>query len=292
MQSSEQDIDLSGILRTLWHRRWWVLVGVLLGAIIGVVLALEATPMYRAEVLLLPVKKAGGGSGLESLAGQFGGLASLAGIDVGGSDDAAVAVATLKSHRVTSAYIEKMKLLPILYAARWDAQLGRWKSSDPKKIPTVWSAERFFNAKIRKIAENRTTGLVTMTIEWSDPNSAAQWAHDLVMEADNLLRTEAHDTAQRNIDFLEKQLQATNIVEVRQTLNHLLEEQWNKLMLAQGDSDYAFRVIDPAVVPKTKSNLPRSYVVVIWTAVGFILSCAIAIAGQLVWSRKSGDVNG
>ena len=285
MQSSTQNIDVGGIFRILWYRRWWILLGAILGGLAGVVVAIRATPLYRAEVLLQPVKKNAGGGALQALAGQFGGLANLAGLDMGGGDDAAVAVATLKSRRVTGAYIAEKNLLPILYSAQWDAKTGAWKNSDPKKVPTVWSAEQFFDRKVRNVSENRSTGLVTMTIEWDDPKLAAQWANDLVVRAGDLLRSEAHDNARRNIEFLEKQLQDTTIVEVRQTLNQLLEQQWNKLMLAQGDSEYAFRTVDPAEVPRGKANLPKKLVVLIWIFIGLAVSGAVAIVERMVWIR-------
>jgi uncharacterized protein involved in exopolysaccharide biosynthesis len=286
MNESTQKADMAEIVRILRRRFWWVLAGVVLGAAAGVAVATTATPMYRAEVVLVPIKRTGSGAGLQAFASQLGGIASLAGLDVGGGDDAGVAVATLKSHRVTAAYIEEKNLLPALYPGKWDAERGQWKTKDPKKIPTAWSADRMFGSKIRGVTENRTTGLVTMTIEWKDPNVAAQWAHDLVARTNDLLRSEAYDNARRNIDFIGKQLQATSIVEVRQTLNRLLEEQWNKLMLAQGETEYALRTIDPAVPPARPSNLPKSVVVLIWVLLGMFGACVIAVADRFVWVRE------
>jgi uncharacterized protein involved in exopolysaccharide biosynthesis len=283
MRESKQ-LDVTDVVHVLRHGRWWVLAGFLLGALVGGVIVIVRTPIYRAEVLIQPIKNSGGGGAMEALAGQLGGLASLAGVDLTGAEDTAAAVATLKSHQLVSSYIAEMNLLPVLYAKRWDAQTGRWKTSDPDEVPTVWSGERLFSKEIRNVTENRSSGLVTLTIDWKDAAVAARWANDLVARADRALRNDARDRAQRNIAFIEKQLQSTTIVEVRNSLSSMLQGQWNKLMLSEGDSEYAFRVIDPAVVPKREANLPKSVTILLSMVGGMMVGFAVAFGRMIAWA--------
>lgn len=284
MNESEQMIGIRELLQIFLRRRWWILIGAALGGAIGVFVALTGVPKYRAEVLLQPITRSPApGGGIQALSGQLGGLASLVGLSLGESDEGKAFIATLTSRRLTNTFIEEENLMPVLFSDLWDNDANSWKTSDPEAVPTLWAAEQFFARKVRRVTESDTSGLIVMSVEWTDAELAAKWAGELVARANRMLQTEARDRAQRNIAFIEKQLQATTIVEVRQALNRLLEDQWKQLMLAQGDDEYAFRTIDPPVVPKGKINLPRRLVVLIWGAVGILLACIVAVAERVAW---------
>lgn len=78
--------------------------------------------LYKASAILAPASAEGSG-GLSALAGQFGGLASMAGINLGGSggDKTALALEILKSRSFIENYIAKHELLvPLMAAEKWD----------------------------------------------------------------------------------------------------------------------------------------------------------------------------
>ncbi len=85
----------------------------------------------------------------------------------------------LQSEALTEKYISSHNLLPVLYANQWDRGKNTWRSSDVAKVPTLWKANRFFK-KIRSVSTDAKTGMITMTIKWTDPVLAASWANDLV----------------------------------------------------------------------------------------------------------------
>ncbi|MBT4330319.1 MAG: LPS O-antigen length regulator, partial [Gammaproteobacteria bacterium] len=90
----EDEISLVDLWRVLMARKWmifWVTILFTLGA---VGYALVAPEVYKAEAVLAPVKQESGGQ-MAALASQFGGLASLAGVNLGGgggSTDEAIAI--------------------------------------------------------------------------------------------------------------------------------------------------------------------------------------------------------
>ena len=61
--------------------------------------------------------------------GQFGGLASLAGVNLGGgaNNDTEVSLAVLRSREFTEAFIRDRNLLPLIFEECWDADANRWK---------------------------------------------------------------------------------------------------------------------------------------------------------------------
>src|SRR5882757_312955 len=124
----------------------------------GITFGLLVQRTYEASTVLSPVTDdaAGRGGGLSSIASQFGGLASLAGINLLGGSSAKrdEAIAVLQSELLTEHYIRDNNLLPVLYAKQWDAVAQKWRTADPKKTPTLWKANRDFK-KIRSIIDDK-----------------------------------------------------------------------------------------------------------------------------------------
>ena len=84
------------------------------------------------------------GTGLRPAAsgkrGQFGGLASLAGIDLKPDDRTAEAMALLESRQFTESFLtERPPAALVLFASRWDVEEKRWRSVSEKyqRLTTV-----------------------------------------------------------------------------------------------------------------------------------------------------------
>jgi len=243
------EISLREVWRALVLRRALIAAAALAGLLSAAGVSILTRPVYRAEVLLAPVEAESRGA-LSALAGQFGGLAALAGVDLGADGDQKdEAVALLRSRTLAMRFIEEQELLPVLFAADWDATAGAWKPQDADDIPTLWDAYRLFDEEIRSVDENPRTGLVTLAIEWTEPERARAWAEGLVARVNAETRARATREAERSLSYLNAQLQKTDLVELRQAIFTLVESQTKQMMLANVREDYAFKVIDPAVVP-------------------------------------------
>jgi uncharacterized protein involved in exopolysaccharide biosynthesis len=160
----------------------------------------------------------------------------------------------------------------VLYAKQWDAVAQKWLTTDPKKTPTLWKANRDFK-KIRAIIDDKKSGMVVLTITWTDPKQAAKWANDLVSITNSYLRDKAIKEAQRNIAYLNEQAAKTNVIEAQKSIYSLLESEINKEMLARGREEYALKVVDPAFVPEK----PSSPGPLLLGLLGFGLGCTAAV---------------
>ena len=99
----DDEIDLRELFRTLWAGKW-LIGGISFSAlVIAVVVALLLPNIYRAEALLAPNQNEGAG-GLSALAAQYGGLATLAGINLpeGSADKTALGLEIIKSRKFIS----------------------------------------------------------------------------------------------------------------------------------------------------------------------------------------------
>lgn len=229
-----------------WRRRWLIagVTGIFLLLTIGLIFALPRT--YRAEALLMPVERQEPAGAFSSLLGQVGGLASLAGFSLSGSDQRAEAIAVLGSRSLSEQFVRDNELLPILFSSAWDEEKQSWKDSE--KAPTMGDAIRLFN-KVRTVRPDLQSGLVTVRVEWHDPQLTAQWANELTRLANQLLRARAIDEADRSLDYLGHALNTANNVELRNAISTLMETHLQSKTFARVRDDFAFRVVDPAVEP-------------------------------------------
>src|SRR3569832_2414924 len=110
--SSADEISLLDLWRVLVSYKWLIIGITLITTGIAAAIASYLPPVYRAEVTLAPVTPEEGGR-LSALAGALGGIASLAGINIGPSGSSAdKAIAVLKSRAFTDAFIKKKQQQP------------------------------------------------------------------------------------------------------------------------------------------------------------------------------------
>lgn len=264
----EEEITWRDLRRIAWHRRY-VICGVTIACMVLAAAAAWLSPKeYVASILVAPVagETEGHLGSVSSMVSRLGSLASLAGIASPTDTKQAETLAILKSAKLTEGYIEQNHLLQVLYAKEWDARSGKWLVTDPAKVPTLWKADRFFAKKIRAVAVDPKNGLVTLTIRWTNPQQAAQWANGLVDMTNEYTRQQAIEQAQRNIAYLTAQAAKTDVVGVREEIYALLQSQIDRMMLARGTDEYALKVLDPAQIPE----LPSSPMPVVWTLAGLV----------------------
>jgi uncharacterized protein involved in exopolysaccharide biosynthesis len=274
---AEEALDLATLLSVL-ARSWKTLLLVtLLAAGIAAAVALLLPPTFRAEALIAPVAQNEFGGGLRS---QLGGLAALAGIDLGSNGSRREeSIATLASKGFARDFILKENLMPILYPKLWDPQRSSWRAD--KKAPTVEDAVKKFTTDVLTVSDDRKSGLVSVTIEWRSPEETARWANKLVDMVNARLSAEATRNAQRAIDYLDKEMDKTNAVELRQSISKLIEQQVNNAMLASVQREYAFRFIDAAVQPELRARPKRAAM----TVVGAVLGLFCGVIGIFIRFR-------
>jgi uncharacterized protein involved in exopolysaccharide biosynthesis len=271
----EEEVDLRDYLRVIVGR-WRFIAGFVAACtLLSVVVALLLPREYRAVAVLAPVRDEGSGD-LGGVMSQLGGLASLAGLQAAPSDPTAERMAILTSRAFTTELVRDNHLMPELFADQWDAARGAWKV-DEDKVPSDWDAFRKFKG-IRQVNMDTKTGLVTLSIDWTDPEVAARWVRLHVAGVNRRVQADAVREAERSIAYLMEQVAKTSNVELRATLFNLVEAQTKKAMLARARDDYAFRVVDPPVAPD-KPDHPRRRVIVSLALVG---SAVVAVFGALL----------
>ena len=268
------------VLSELWAARWVVLVSMLVLGSAGATYSLLAKPRYRAQVTLLPVESKGS-QGLVSQLGALGGLAGLAGLNLG-TGSKVEPMAVLGSREFARSFIEDEKILTVLLADKWDAGAGKWKQQGSAQ-PDIRDAVEYFDKSVRKLGEDRKSGLVVLSIEWRDGEQAATWANKLAERINVQLRNRAVADASRTIEYLRGELRIADQVTLQQSISHLLESQMQQLMMARGNPEYAFRIVDPASPPKRRFFPQRALL----TLGGLLIGALVSSAWVLLVGHRS-----
>ncbi|HHQ4663532.1 Wzz/FepE/Etk N-terminal domain-containing protein [Aeromonas veronii] len=294
--AGEDEIDLRELLVALWRGKWWIVVSTLVGAVIAVIFAISLPNIYRSEALLAPSAEQQGG-GLAAIAAQFGGLASLAGVNLsggGGPDKTAIAVEIGKSRQFLSRFIRQHQLeVPLMAVTKADKVTGelvidenaydvtsnKWVREVPpgKSVePTDWELVKKF-LDIASISKDAKSGLVTVAVEYYSPESAKQWVDWLVADLNEAMKLRDQTDATRNISYLKAQLEKTPVADMQKVFYQLIEDQTKTLMLTEVNQEYVFKTLDPAVVAEEKAKPKRALIAVLGTLLGGMLGVMIVL---------------
>ena len=260
-------------------RSHWVLLlcTTLLGGIIAAVISLQMRNLYRAQAVIAPTAEAGSGNSIKS---DLGGIAALAGIDLGGGGGRKVeAMATLVSAGFARDFILANNLMPILYAERWDAKANTWRKG--ATVPSIELGVKRFRGR-RNVDENTKSGLVTIRFDWYSADLAAKWTNGMIDMVNERMRAIDIRTADSSLEYLNKEMAKANGVELRLAISQLMEKQVDSKMVASVQRDYAYHFIDAAVPPETKVGPKRSVISIGGAIIGLLLGLGFIVLRRRV----------
>lgn len=295
-QHGDDEIDLRELFKALWKGKWVIVVATFIFATGSVLYALSLPNIYKADALLAPAESSGGG-GLSKMAGQLGGLAALAGVNLGASESSQtdLAVQVIKSRQFVEAFIKKHDLLvPLMAATDWDLtnnklildeelynpNTGEWLR-EPNGLrgstPTAQEAFEVFNKEVLSINQDKESGLYTVSVKYYSPYVAQQWVNWLIEDINKVMRERTIAETSQNLAYLNTQLQKTAVADMQSTFYKLIEEQTKSLMLAEVQEEFIFKIVDPAVVPELKDGPKRALICVLGTFFGGMLGVVIVL---------------
>jgi uncharacterized protein involved in exopolysaccharide biosynthesis len=309
----DDEIDLRELWHAIWSRKWSIALISFVVMLAALIYALNAKNYYKAQVVLAPVQSEGKAAGLAS---QFGGLASLAGINLGGggASDTGTAIAILQSRQFGERFIRENNLKPYLFPDSWDQEKQGWIEPSPGLVasiktaiapsseksnqvtyqreplelgePSLWDSYKVFNS-ILSVSTAKDSGFVTVSVEFTDPVLAAKWTEQMVKDINKLMKAQALQEAQRSNEYLEQQLRKTSLAEVKQSIYQMMEANIKTMMLANTSDDVVFKTIDPAVVPEEKSKPKRALIM----AVAMVLGLMLGVFWALIRNAMSANKN-
>ena len=237
-------------------------------------------------------------NGISSALKSYGGLASLAGINLPDSDVSNNPEKALEKLHSLSFFEENFLpyiFLPDLMAVEYwspeenilaydndiyDISTNAWVrdfSYPKKKIPSPQESFKAFKENHLVISKDRETGFITLSIKHQSPEIAKKWSELLIFNINSHFREKDKIEAEAAINYLNAQLLETNFAEVKEVLAALLQQEIQKLTLIEVNESYVFEYIDRPVIMEEKSEPSRAFIVIAAAFFGAIFSMIVAI---------------
>lgn len=302
----ESEIDIREFFRIIYLRKWIVVAITLLFSIAGVAFSLSLPNKYKSTVTLIPAAEDSVSSGLSGIAGQFGGLAALAGVNLGGSeiDKTTIALETLVSREFLFKFINDNEFKAKIFAAeKWDPKSGHltydseiydvednsWvrEASFPKQSePSLAEVYKMFLKELLSISQDKKTGLITLSVEHPSPIFAKEIVDGLVSSINKEMQSNSIIEANKSIDYLNKEIEKNKVAAMESILYQLMEKQFQNKMLANVRDEYVLKTLDEAIIPEEKSSPKRALIVIAAMLFGGFLSVFIVLLHSYWFSEK------
>ena len=285
----DDEIDLRELFSVLWAGKKLILAITATFALVSVIYSLALPNQYQASTVMAPAQQESGG--LAGALGQLGGLASLAGISIGESEgnEAQMAQEIMRSRSFVEAFIKNNSLEVEVFAADgWDSETNElsidddlydldsntWVRNPPSGKPVQPSGWELYEEFLDRytVTQDKKTGMITVSVEYYSPLYAKEWAEKLVDAINAHMQSRKLQQVNRNIQYLEAQIEKTAIADMREVFYTIIEEQMKSKMLAEASPEYVFETVSPAMVPEEKSQPKRALIFVLGTLLGSMLS--------------------
>ncbi len=302
---NDEEINLRELWLIIWAGKFKIVAITVIFAITSVFYALSLPNMYKSEAILAPAQddSQGGLGGLGGLAASYGGLAAMAGINLGGGGSSRIdqAVELVKSWPFLGSFINKYKLKPQIMAVQgwnrntneliynydiYNPETQAWvsgaevKSSETPE-PSDFKAFKTLSQMLT-ISTDHNTGMLTISIEHFSPQLAFEWVGLLIQELNSFYQRQDMAEAQRNIDYLEAKIAETSVADMQSVFYGMIEGQIQTLMLAEVSEQYLVKTVVPAKIPELKSKPSRATICVIGAVFGGMLSLLFVLISHFV----------
>ena len=288
------EIDLKELFNVLWTARKLIIQITGIFAIASVLGSLSLTNYYKSESLLL-ARSTTETKGLS----QFSGLAAMAGVSLpsSGEDKAAQTIALIQSRKFVSHLLRFDSILPSLIAPKsynnssgelffdkklYDSEAKKWNI---KPIPSYIEAHEKY-MEMMSISQDKKTGFISINIEHISPVFAKDLLDLIIRECNELLRKKDMEESKEGLEYLTSELAKTPFIEIKESINSLIEAQLETQMLTQINEDYILIEIEPPFVPEKKSKPSRALICVLGTILGGMLSMCIVLTRYYLAKEK------
>ena len=298
--SRYEELELGEIFSVIWTDKLLIVGVTAIFILVSVCYALSIPNQYSATAVVTSTQ--GGGGGLASVMGRFGGLASLAGVDVGGGSqkDAKIARQIMQSRGFIEKFIKENDLSAEVFAARgWDKKANRlimdsrlydtdtaqWlpdAANGGSAEPSGWQLYNRFSDMF-SVSDDPVNGVISISVEYYSPQLAKELVDKLIIGINDHLKNQKLQKVNVNIQYLEAQIQKTSITEMKNVFYTIIEEQIKSKMLAEASPEYAFITVSPAMIPEQKSRPNRSLICIMGGIMGSFLATLTVLIRRFAW---------
>ncbi len=277
--TAAMELDLMPYINALINARWLLLAAALASALLSGLWAYSKPYMYQsgAKISVVDIEDPGGVSPDDRRASEVLTLVEH-GFVMGTTHDNYndVMRARLASRNFIMRFLEDHNVYRHFYPDQWLESEQRWADGF---APDQGEVLTRFRDEVRSIDLDEETDIITVSMKWPDPAVARDWANQYVQSFNEFIRERTMADVKRKQEFLQKELQRSDVLDMQQSIYRLIEAQTAIAMLASAREEYALEIIDPAALPYRSFTMSRKKKVVMGTFAGTLL----AVFGVFAW---------
>ena len=227
---------------------------------------------------------------------EYAGLASMAGIELGGGRGEKNSIEDIEAVLTSKGFVKHLiqfedVMLNIMAAKSFDVmnqqliydekkyntELKEWVRDIDfpfKPKPSALEVHEDYLDKIVSIRLEEKAQFVYLSVEHVSPIFAKEFLELIIEELNMIMRQRDLEESSNALKYLKDQISETPQIEIRNTINEMVRTQLQTQMTAKINKDYVLTALDPPYLPLEKSNPKRSLIVIIGTILGFFSSLA------------------
>jgi uncharacterized protein involved in exopolysaccharide biosynthesis len=293
----EEELNIKEIFEVIWSGRISILLISFIFFFSSIIYALTSTHLWTSSSQLTVVADSNIGSSRSS---AMSGLAGIAGISLSGSnagpDRAEVALATIKSRDFLKHLIQFDAVLPNLMAIQKYNTNSKEIEYDKSKysIETGWvidkpsylQAMKAYN-NVVSVSVNKKTQFLSVSVIHQSPIFAYDLLSLIIENTNSLQRDRDLREAEITLGYLYEELEKTQDVDLRLSINQLIESQMKKKMLARVKTNYLLEPLDLPYIPEERTSPKRTQIVLIGSLIGLFLSLFLNLISFYALGRKN-----
>lgn len=293
----DKEINFLDIIALIRDNFIFFILFISLFAVSSIVISLLMPNKYTSNAVLQVMEKSSQGQS-QSYSGS--GLAALTGISIGGSSAVGgpsySIIAMVKSRTFAKHLFAIEENMPSILALKkydpsskkiiFDSSIYNSETKEwliPK--PSYLEGYEALHSSL-EISRSEESGFLYLNFEHPSPYYAHYMVDLIIKEVNSIRRSQDLESTEDSLTYLYEQLKNTRESEIKLSINQIIESQLRKKMLANIKDDYAIFPIDDPFVPLIKSSPTRSYIVIISTITGFLLSIIILLTMKYGFNRQ------
>jgi LPS O-antigen subunit length determinant protein (WzzB/FepE family) len=139
------------------------------------------------------------------------------------------------------------------------------------------------------VSQDKGTGFVIISVKHISPYFAKDFLDLIITEANSFLRNKELEESSQALDYLKSQLAEISLVELKESINTLIESQLEIQMLAKINEDYILVEIDPPYIPEKSLSNSKTLIVIFSTLLGGLLGCIVALIKEYLTRQETSD---
>ncbi len=302
-QSFEDEIDLLILVKEIWKKRIFIIISTAIISLTSIIYALSLTNYYTSETIVNMRD-----SQDTSMVSNSFGIPSMLGLNLfGGTNGSASEIIELiQSREFVKRLISFEDVLPSLLAIEsydssskklifdsdvYDSKSKKWVrnvNNSQLSKPSYLEAHRAYSEML-DVSIDKVSGLISLKFEHVSPIFAQQILSMIIQEANNFNREMDIKNTNLALSHFEKELSKTSLLEMKESINQLIETQLETRMMASIYNDYILVSIEPPFVPDRRSKPVRSFIVIISTLIGGLMSLLYIITRHYFLELKNSD---